>query len=241
MGVHGDPCEGNGLYGTQEAFGQGRFLPSPTRKSFSRPSRISGPVRGPPWGSMVAPYCPFVGQWPIQLPMDPPWWAWLGISHAEPPWDSPWDIPSGMPTGNSHRESPNRTNRPIGPQRDNRDPPWRARAAPELVPKSGKVETIIFWEGLGGNGLAQRPPGHHTIHSPLTESRATPWGTISSTKPSFSRPHVWSKKVPGPAGIQIWDMGSQKLTPGLNIPKSRAAKPGRIHWSMLQMEPYVAS
>ena len=44
---------------------------------------------------------------------------------------------------------------PIGPQRDNRDPPWRARAAPEPIPKSGTVEEMIFWEGLGGNGLAQ--------------------------------------------------------------------------------------
>ena len=60
---------------TQETFGQRRFPPNPPRKSFPRPSRISGPVRGPPWGSMVAPYCPFVGQWAIQLPMDPPWWA----------------------------------------------------------------------------------------------------------------------------------------------------------------------
>ena len=133
---------------------------------------------------------------------------------------------------------------PIGPQRDNRDPPWRASGPPEPIPKPGKVEEMIFWEGLGGNGLAQRPPGYHTIHPPLTESRAAPWGTISSTKPSFSGPHFWSKKVPGPAGtLQGPNLGSgvPKIAPGLKIPKLRAEQPCRKQWSVLQTEPYVAN
>ena len=32
MGFQGDLCEGIGLYGTQEAFGQARFLPNPLKK-----------------------------------------------------------------------------------------------------------------------------------------------------------------------------------------------------------------
>ena len=75
--------------------------------------------------------------------------------------------------------------------------------APELFPNSGKVGKIIFWEGLGGNGPAQKRPGYHTIHFGLTESPQPPWGTLSSAKPSFFGPHFWVKKVPGPAGT-LW-------------------------------------
>ena len=32
MGFEGDLCEGFGLYGTQEAFGQARFPPNPLKK-----------------------------------------------------------------------------------------------------------------------------------------------------------------------------------------------------------------
>ena len=32
MGFGGNLCEGNGLYGTQEAFGQARFPPNPLKK-----------------------------------------------------------------------------------------------------------------------------------------------------------------------------------------------------------------
>ena len=63
-GFYGDLCEGIGLYGAQKAFGQGRFPPNPTRKSFSPLSRTSGPLRapGPPW--WIA-YSLFVGLWPV--------------------------------------------------------------------------------------------------------------------------------------------------------------------------------
>jgi hypothetical protein len=100
---------------------------------------------------------------------------------------------------------------------------------------------MIFWQGLGGNGPAQRPPGHHTIQSPRTDPHKTSWGTISSTKSCFSGPHFGPKKVPGPAGVQIWDPGSPKWSPGMKIPKLRTEKPCRIQWSVFQTEPYVAS
>ena len=52
MRFHGDLCEGNGLYGTQEAFGQAHFLPNPTRKTFYKDFPISAKIIGHP-GSLV--------------------------------------------------------------------------------------------------------------------------------------------------------------------------------------------
>ena len=50
----GDLCEGIGLYGAQEAFGQAHFPPNPARKSFYRDFPISRKIPGPP-------YWPFKG------------------------------------------------------------------------------------------------------------------------------------------------------------------------------------
>ena len=67
MRFYRDLCEGNGLYGTQEAFGQGRFPPNPPRNLFFRPPRISDQFGGPlglHGGSLlslcgpIGPYCP---------------------------------------------------------------------------------------------------------------------------------------------------------------------------------------
>ena len=81
---------------------------------------------------------------------------------------------------------------------------------------------MIFWWGLGGNWLAQRPPGYHTIHFPRTDPREPSWGTISSTKPSFPGPHFWPQKVPGPAGTPIWNRGPKFGIPGSkNDPRGR--------------------
>ena len=74
MGFEGDLCEGNGLYGTQEAFGQARFPPNPLTKWFYRDFPISRKNPWAPWPSMVIPSAPLWG-WPIQLPINPPWWA----------------------------------------------------------------------------------------------------------------------------------------------------------------------
>ena len=57
MRFRGDLCEGNGLYGTQEAFGQAHFPPNPTRKSMYGFSPFPKET-GPPWapgGSPIGP------------------------------------------------------------------------------------------------------------------------------------------------------------------------------------------
>ena len=60
----------------------------------------------------------------------------------------------------------------------------------------------------------------------------------------FRAPFLAKKRSPAqpePSGIQIWDPGSPKWSPGLKIRKLRAEKPCRIQWSVFQTEPYVAS
>ena len=42
MGLDGDLCEGIGLYGAQEAFGQAGFPPNPLKKYFTRIFPIPG-------------------------------------------------------------------------------------------------------------------------------------------------------------------------------------------------------
>ena len=60
-GFHGDLCEGSGLYGTLEAFGQAHFPPNPTRKSFYGDLPISQKIPGPPCATLVGPYCALGG------------------------------------------------------------------------------------------------------------------------------------------------------------------------------------
>ena len=51
MRYYGNLCEGIGLYGTQEAFGQARFPPNPLKKWLYRDFPHSrGLVGGPPRG-----------------------------------------------------------------------------------------------------------------------------------------------------------------------------------------------
>ena len=64
--------EGNGFHGTQEPFGCANFPPNPSREGFYTDFAQIRKSQGPPWPSMVPAYCPFVGQWPIQLPINPP-------------------------------------------------------------------------------------------------------------------------------------------------------------------------
>ena len=58
MGFEGDLCEGFGLYGAQEAFGQARFPPQPSKKivlqGFSPFPGVSGEPPGPPWCLPIA-------------------------------------------------------------------------------------------------------------------------------------------------------------------------------------------
>ena len=68
MRFHGDLCEGNGLYGTLEAFGQARFPPNPTRKSICGVFPIS---RKNPWAPLApggSPMGPLKELLPILLP-----------------------------------------------------------------------------------------------------------------------------------------------------------------------------
>ena len=69
-------------------------------------------------------------------------------------------------------------------------------------------------------------------------------------KPFPPQNHLFSGLIFGPnrspaqpesSGVQIWDPGSQKWSPGLKISKLRTEKPCPKQWSVFQMEPYVAS
>ena len=68
-------CEGNGWYGTQEPFGCSNFPPNPPRERFCRDFPQTQKSRGAPWAPGWVAHCPFVGHWPIQLPINPPAWA----------------------------------------------------------------------------------------------------------------------------------------------------------------------
>ena len=50
-----------------------------------------------------------------------------------------------------------------------------------------------------------------------------------------------SPAQPEPSGLQIWDAGSQRWSPGLKISKLRSEKPCPKQWSVFQTEPYVPS
>ena len=102
----------------------------------------------------------------------------------------------------------------MGPQRGNRQAPWRARGPRHFFGKLENPCKMFFWQGLGGNGPAQRPPGYHTIQSPRTNPPQTTWGTISSTKSCFPGPCFCPKKVPSPAGTHIQVLGSQNGSRG---------------------------
>ena len=68
MWIHGDLCEGNGLDGTQEAFGQGHFPPNHARKPFCRVFPISRKILGPPWAPGGFPIGPLKELLPILPP-----------------------------------------------------------------------------------------------------------------------------------------------------------------------------
>ena len=127
------------------------------------------------------------------------------------------------------------------PQRDNRQAHRGPRGAHWIFGFGGNPCKTLPWEGLGGNWYTQRVPGYHTNHSPRKKSWETSWGTNPSTKLCFSGPLFGPKKGPGPSKTQIWGWGLQKWGLGSKISKLGNQKPCRIHWSMPQMEPYVAS
>ena len=99
------------------------------------------------------------------------------------------------------------------------------------------------WEGLGGKMLHPiwRFPGYHRNHSPRKKSRETSWGTNPSTKLCFSAPLFGPQKGPRAFLGQDVGPGLQKLVLGSKISKLRIEKPCRIHRSLPQTEPCVAS
>ena len=118
-----------------------------------------------------------------------------------------------------------------------------------MEPQGGPRTDPEIREGRGNDflgGLGEKrpcPKASWVPYNPFPSYRipCNPMGDHFFHKTIFFRAHFWSKKVPGPAGVQIWDRGSQKSPPGLKIPKLRAEKPCRIQWSVFQTEPYVAS
>ena len=66
-------------------------------------------------------------------------------------------------------------------------------------------------------------------------------GGRSLHKVMFFGPPFWAQKGPRPSKTQIWGCGFQKLGLGSKISKLGNEKPCRIHRSMPQTEPYVAS
>ena len=79
MGFGGNLCEGIGLYGAQEAFGQAHFPPNPARKSFYRDFPISRKIPGPPWAPGGSPIGPLKELLPILPPAALPLGSWLGL------------------------------------------------------------------------------------------------------------------------------------------------------------------
>ena len=128
-----------------------------------------------------------------------------------------------------------------GPTKGNRQAPWRARGPHGIFGVGQNPCKTLPWEGLGGNWHTQKVPGYHGNHSPLEKSCQTSWGTKPSTKTCFSGPHFWPQKGDRAFGDPDLDLGLPKWGPGLKISKLRAEKPCRIHWSLPQTEPYVAS
>ena len=66
-------------------------------------------------------------------------------------------------------------------------------------------------------------------------------GPIPPQSYVFEAPIFWPPKGPGPFLGQDVGSGLQKWGPGSKISKLGNQKPCRIHWSMPQTEPYVAS
>ena len=69
MGLEGDLCEGIGLYGVQEAFGQARFPPNPPKKLFYMDFPHSRRLVGSPPRGLVACLLPLCGplRWFVDL------------------------------------------------------------------------------------------------------------------------------------------------------------------------------
>ena len=115
--------------------------------------------------------------------------------------------------------------------------PGGARTGPEIW---GSWEND-FLVGFGGKWPCPKASWVPYNPIPSHKSPPNPMGNHFLHEIMFSGAPFFRKKVPGPAGIQIWDPGSQKWSLGVKIPKFRVEKPCRIQWSVFQTEPYVAT
>ena len=102
-------------------------------------------------------------------------------------------------------------------------------------------------EGLGGNWLAQRPPGSHTSQFGRGKPNVLKPGTISKAKSCFGGVPLLLETSPRPSlepnsGILHQNVVpmSRMWSPGLKISKLRLKDSCRKQWSILQTEPYVA-
>ena len=74
IGDYGISRDPNGLYGTQEAFGKASFPQNPLKRWFPSTFPNFGKFGEGPPGPLWISYGPFVGLYPIQLPINHPWW-----------------------------------------------------------------------------------------------------------------------------------------------------------------------
>ena len=130
--------------------------------------------------------------------------------------------------------------RPGVPEWDNRQAHQRAKG-PGFFGFGENPCKSPPWEGLRGNWYTRRGPGYHGNPFPLEKSWETSWGTKPSTKLCFSGPLFGPPKGSAPPRAYLWGWGLQKWGPGSKISKLGNEKPCRIHRSLPQPEPYVAS
>ena len=116
---------------------------------------------------------------------------------------------------------------------------------PQIPKNRENPPETIFWLGLGGNRLAQTPPGYHTIHLGHGKSHNPKFRTHSHTTPCFSGPHFGSKNLPKPpqaspgqiwkSWVQILVPGSKNGSPGPKTKNMRTEKPCRTPVSDLKI------
>ena len=138
-----------------------------------------------------------------------------GPGHLVPGPCGPWPLWFLAHMGQGHDISGDPKQGPKGKQKSKKyGQPTRGPRGPRAIfRKWGNPCKIFFWQCLGGNGLAQRPPGHHTIQSPRRNPPQTLWGTISSTKSCFPGP-LYFQKGPQPSQNPNPDPGVQNGSRG---------------------------
>ena len=77
---------------------------------------------------------------------------------------------------------------------------------------------------------------------PLAKNLGKPHGgPIPPQSYVFRAPFLGPQRAPGPSWAKMWGRGSKNGVLGQKYQSCGSKKPCRIHWSMLQTGPYVAS